>query len=149
MTCINISVKCRWIHFGLGIKPGTKLLGLNDESKATLKQRLSEVKLLIVDELSMVSNFLQLPWVTGKLIFSIFFGKGSMKILLGVQLLHLFKLTELTAVVSQNDKLFIDLLNKVWVSNIDDDIEILLKAKFIHESDENYPKDALLMYAEN
>ena len=36
-----------------------------------------------------------------------------MKILLGVQLLHLFKLTELTAVVSQNDKLFIDLLNKV------------------------------------
>ena len=107
------------------------------------------MKLLIVDELSMVSNFLQLPWVTGKLIFSIFFGKGSMKILLGVQLLHLFKLTELTAVVSQNDKLFIDLLNKVWVSNIDDDIEILLKAKFIHESDENYPKDALLMYAEN
>ena len=25
------------IHFGLGIKPGTKLLGLNDKSKAGLK----------------------------------------------------------------------------------------------------------------
>ena len=71
------------------------------------------MKLLIVDELSMVSNFLQLPCVTGKLTFSIFFDKGSMKLLLGVQLLHSCKHTELTAVVSQNDKLFIDLLNKV------------------------------------
>ena len=30
-----------------------------------------------------------------------------------------------------------------------DDVEKLLKATFIHESDENYPKDALHMYAEN
>ena len=36
-----------------------------------------------------------------------------------------------------------DLLNKVQVGNIDDDNEKLLKARFIHESDENYPKDAL------
>ena len=36
---MNISGKCRWIHFGLGIKPGIKLLGLNDKSKATLKKK--------------------------------------------------------------------------------------------------------------
>ena len=44
------------IHSGLGIKPGTKLYGLNDKSKAALRNRLSVVKLLIIDELSMVSS---------------------------------------------------------------------------------------------
>ena len=32
---------------------------------------------------------------------------------------------------------------------IDDDVENLLKARLIHESDKNYAKDALHMYAEN
>ena len=169
------------IHSGLGIKPGTKLLGLNDKSKAGLGNRLSEVKILIMDELSMVSNglwtdidsrlgeifmkirekafaglsvmtvadLLQLPPARGKLTFSRFCDKDSMKHLLGLQLCHLFKHAELTEVARQNDRLFIDLLNKVQVGKIDDDVEKLLKARFIHESDENYPKDALHMYAEN
>ena len=41
------------------------------------------------------------------------------------------------------------MLNKVQVRDIDDDVEKLLKARFIYEFDENYPKDALHMYAEN
>ena len=41
------------------------------------------------------------------------------------------------------------MLNKVRVGNIDNDDEKLLKTRFIHESDENYPKDALHMYSEN
>ena len=40
------------IHFGLGIKSGTTLLGLNNKSKAVLRNNLSEVKFLIKDELS-------------------------------------------------------------------------------------------------
>ena len=44
------------IHSGLGIEPGIHLLGLNDKSKAGLRNRLSEVKLLIIDELYMVSS---------------------------------------------------------------------------------------------
>ena len=52
-------------------------------------------------------------------------------------------------VVTENSKVFVDLLNKVWVGNIDDDAENLLKARFIHGSDENHPKDALHSYAEN
>ena len=72
-----------------------------------------------------------------------------MKHLLGLQLWHLFKYAELTEVSRQNYKLFINLLNKVWVGNIDDDVESLLKARFICESDENYPNDALHMYVEN
>ena len=41
------------------------------------------------------------------------------------------------------------MLNKVWDGDINGDAENLLKAIFIHDSDENYPKDALLTYAEN
>ena len=41
-------------HSGLGIKNGIKLLGLNDKSKATLRNRVSEEKFLIIHELSMV-----------------------------------------------------------------------------------------------
>ena len=54
-----VSLSGTTIHSGLGIKPGTKLLGLNDKSKAALRNRLSEVKLLIIDELSMVSRDLK------------------------------------------------------------------------------------------
>ena len=72
-----------------------------------------------------------------------------MKHLLALQLWHLFKYVELTEVVRQKDKLFIDLHSKVQVGNIDDDVENLLKARFVFESDEKYRKDALHMYAQN
>ena len=116
------------IHSGLSIKPGTNVLGLNDKYKAALKNRLSEVKLLIIDELSRVSSdlwtdiysrfgeifmmipeksfgvlsvrtvadLLQLLPVRGKLIFSQFSDKDSMKHVLCFQLWHLFKYSELT-----------------------------------------------------
>ena len=61
----------------------------------------------------------------------------------------MFKYSELFEIVRQNNKLFIDLLNKVRDGNIDNGVEKLLKARFIHESDENYPIDTLHMYAEN
>ena len=99
------------IHLGICIKPGIKLLGLNDKSKVALRNKLSEVKFLIIDELSMVSSdlwidinsrlkeifmmiperafaalsfmtagdFLQLPPVFIKFIFSQFSDKDSIK----------------------------------------------------------------------
>ena len=85
-----------------------------------------------------VDNFLQLPSVRGKLI--------------------LYKAcnndiyTCKTTVVRQNNKPFTNLLNKIRVGNIDDDVEKLLKTRFTHESGENYPSDEknpLQMYAEN
>ena len=44
------------IHEGLGIKPGIRLLGLNSRSKTVLRNKLSEVKFSIIDELSMGSS---------------------------------------------------------------------------------------------
>ena len=96
-----------------------------------------------------VTDLLELPPVRGKPIFSQFSDKDSMKHLLGLKLWHLFKYAELTEVVRQNGKLFIDLLNNAGIGNNDDDVENLLDARFIRESDENYPKVALHMYAEN
>ena len=72
-----------------------------------------------------------------------------MKHLLDLQLWCLYEYAELPEVLKQNDKLFINLLNEVRPGNIDDEVENLLKARFICENDENNPKDALHMYAEN
>ena len=72
-----------------------------------------------------------------------------MKNLLGLQFWHLFKYAELTEVIRQSDKLFLDLLTKVRVGNIDDDIEKLLKVIFTDKSDEKYPKHVLHLWAEN
>ena len=75
-----------------------------------------------------VADLLQLPPVRGLLIFSQFSDKDSLKRSLGLQVWHLFKYAELTEVVRQDDKLFIDVLNKVRVGNNDDDVEYLIKA---------------------
>ena len=64
-----------------------------------------------------VVDLLQLHPVREKLIFSQFSDKDSMKYLLVSQLCHLFKYTELTKVVNQNDKLFVNFLNEVQVGN--------------------------------
>ena len=80
-----------------------------------------------------VPDLLQLPPIRGKLIFSQFSHKDCMNHLLGWQLWYLFKYAELTEVFRQNNKLFIDLLNKVQVGKISGNVEELLKGRLIHE----------------
>ena len=89
-----------------------------------------------------VADLLQLPAFREKILLWQFPEKYSTKHLSGLQIWHLFEYTELTEFVGQNDILFIDF------HKADDNVEELLKSKFILESDENYPKDALNMNTE-
>ena len=51
------------IHSGLGIKLGTELLSLNNNSKTALRNRFVEVKYVIIDYLSNVSGSKKhIPW---------------------------------------------------------------------------------------
>ena len=74
ILAVNIGVTT--IHFGFGIKRGTKLFGLNDKSKPALKQvNRGE----IINNRWTVADLLQLPPVKRKLLFSQFSDKDSMK----------------------------------------------------------------------
>ena len=42
------------IHFGLGIKLGLKLLGLSAKMKESSRSNVSEVKIVVIDKISMV-----------------------------------------------------------------------------------------------
>ena len=53
-----------------------------------------------------MTDLIEVPLVRGKLIFSQFSGNDRMKHLLGLQLWHLLKYTELTEIVRQNNELF-------------------------------------------
>ena len=83
-----------------------------------INSRLGEIFLMIPEKsfagpsVMTIVDLIQVRPVRGKLMFYQFSDKNSMKNLLGLQLWHLFKYTELIEVVKQNDKPFIDLLNK-------------------------------------
>ena len=50
ISAVNIARKTT--YSALTIKPGAKLLGLGDKLKASLRKRLSEVKLVMIDKVS-------------------------------------------------------------------------------------------------
>ena len=94
--------------------------------------RLQEILMIIENvfaglSVMTVSDFLQLHPVLGKFIFSLLSDKDSMKHSLGFKLWRLTKYTELTEVVRQSDRPFIDMLNKVRVGNANDFYETLMK----------------------
>ena len=53
-----ININGTTIHSGLGINVGSKLYPLNDQQRAALRNKLSEVRLIVIDEISMVCTFL-------------------------------------------------------------------------------------------
>lgn len=77
----------------------------------------------------------------------------SSPLLQGVVSVHLwckFKISELTEVMDQKDDAdFIDLLNKVRDVNIDNNVENILKTRFISKNNPSYLIEALHIFAEN
>ena len=98
-----------------------------------IDSRLGEIFMIIPEKVFAgvsvvtVSFLLELSRLKRKLLFSQFSDKDSTKDLLGLQLRFLLKFAELTEVVRQKYKFFMDLLNKVGVGNIYDDAKKLLK----------------------
>ena len=176
-----INVNGNTIHSGLGIPVGNfrkSIPKLNDKKRSTLRRQLSEVKVIVIDEISMVSNYLllhihqRLKEIFGTLEDTPFsgisilafgdfyqlppinarpvYGEYKDPLLNIAPLWRLFKMGELTEVMRQKgDIVFIDLLNAVRVGKITHDDETLLQSKFIMKNDSNYPTDAIHIWAEN
>ncbi|XP_057316777.1 uncharacterized protein LOC130657796 [Hydractinia symbiolongicarpus] len=176
-----ININGTTIHTAFGIPVGhfgKNLPRLNDKRRTTLRNKLSELKASIVDEISMVSN-LQLFYIHLRLI-EIFACRdeipfagitviecGDLYQLPPVQqrpvyadyksdwlnLVHLWKLfefAELTEVMRQKgDNVLIDLLNNVRIGKLDKKDEELLKNRVISPNDSDYPANALHIFAEN
>ena len=176
-----INIDGTTIHTGLSIPVGyigKNLPRLTDKMRSSLRNKLCELRDLIIDEISMVSN-LQLLYIHLKL-FEIFgcsdnipfagiivVACGDLLQLLPFQqravyaeyrdvwqnlfnLWKLFKIAELFEVMRQNgDSQLIDLLNKVRIASLNETDEQLLKSRFVVSTYINYPFEALHIFAEN
>ena len=169
------------IHTALDIPIGSfgkNLPPLSDKMKSSLRNKLSDLKVIIVYEISMVSNdllfyvhlrlneifgsvnnepfagitvitvgdFFQLPPVGGKPVYATY--KNTWQNF--ESLWKHFKIFELTEVMRQReDSQLIDLLNQVRVADIKPTDKELLESRVIQPLNDQYPHDALHIFAEN
>ena len=91
----------------------------------------------------LVADLLQLPPVMGKPVYATANGCDSLERYLSLNLWRMLQFAELTEVMRQRgDTKFIDLLNKIRVGNIDENVKKHIRERFIEESDTNYPENA-------
>ena len=170
------------IHSALGISPernyGKNVAKMSDKRRSLLRNKLSELCIIIIDEISMVSNVLLLH-IHQRLME--IFGCSTDLPFAGISIIacgdfyqlppiqsrpvfadfkdpmlnmshcwRFFKLAELTEVMRQRgDLTFISLLNNIRIGKVtDEDLEIL-KSRFFKIDDPNYPVDAIHIWAEN
>ena len=175
-----INIEGTTINSALAIpkNAGYKLPAMSDPKKTQMRLLLSELKLLIIDEISMVSNVTllhihqRLQEIFGTYGSLLFGGKSIIAVGDLFQLepirskpvfenykddtlnichpWHVFQMIELRKVMRQkDDKRFTDLLNRLRVgSQSDEDIQ-LIQSRSINSSDPNYPHDVLHIWAEN
>ena len=56
---------------------------------------------------------------------------------------------ELDQVMRQDDKIFVDMLNKIKVGEVDQNVEDVIKLRFIDKNDPCYPGNILHIFAES
>ncbi|XP_057316850.1 uncharacterized protein LOC130657876 [Hydractinia symbiolongicarpus] len=177
-----INIEGNTIHSAVGIPADrnfTKNISkLSDKKKCMLRNKPSELSVIVIDEISMVSNKLllhihqRLTEIFGCADDIPFAGIsviacGDFYQLPPIQarpvyaeykdaLLNLshcwkhFKIAELTEVMRQRgDQHLIELLNNIRVGKLETRHEDLLKSKFISPNDPHYPKNAIHIFAEN
>ena len=97
-----------------------------------------------------MADLLQLPPVMGKSVYVTVDDCNSLERPLVLNLWRMFKFAEETEVMRpRRDAKFIDLLNKIRIRTIDENVQKQIRERFIEKSDINYPENALHMYAEN
>ena len=173
-----INIDGTTIHSGLGIFTNGECSPLSDKLRTSLRNKLSNVSVIIIDEISMVSNILLLnihlrlceifgvktsvPFA-GKMIIvcgdlfqlppvmgSSVYKEGKNLLAQMLRLWQSFKLAELTEVMRQRgDTVFIDLLNNVRVGKLTESDISILNSRFINENEPHYPHHALHLFAEN
>ena len=170
------------VHSELGIpvgRYGRCLPKLSDKMRSSLRNRLSELRVIVIDEISMVSNLLLL-YINQRLIE--IFGCPETVPFAGITVIacgdfyqlppvqakpiyanykdpmlnisplwrEYFKLAELTEVMRQKgDAQFIDILNNVRIAKLDQNVKKFLQSKLINKDDPRYPKHAIHIWAEN
>ena len=175
-----INIDGTTINTGLAIpkETGDNVPAMSDQKKTQLRLSLSDLKLIIIDEISMVGNTTLLH-IHQRL--KDIFGTTSSLLFAGITIIvvgdlcqlppirkrfvfdsykndsfnlchpwRVFKMIELDKIMRQkNDQAFIELLNRIRTgSQTEDDIKII-QSRSISPSDPNYPSDALHIWAEN
>ena len=176
-----INIGGNTINSGLTISKnifGEHVGPLFDERKSALRTKSSHLKLLVIDEVSMVSNlmlkhiherlkeiystpgtvwfggisivvvgdFYQLPPVKAKPVFLPF--KNELFNL--SHRLEQFRMVELIKIMrQQGDHSFTEILNRIGLGQLTKDDKEKLCTRIIKKSDDNYPQDALYIWAEN
>ena len=169
------------IHTALNIPVGyfgKNLPSLSDKMRSTLRNRLADLKVIIIDEISILSNNF-LYYIHLRL--NEIFGTTKIEPFAGVTILavgdffqlppvggspvyaeykntwqnlnslwKLFKIFELTEVMHQRGgSQLIDLLSNVRTANLNLHNINMIQSRIMQPEDANYPKDALHIYAEN
>ena len=168
------------VNTGLAIpkETGDYLRGMSDQKKTLYRISLKDLKLIIIDEISMVGN-ITLLHVHQRL--KDIFGVSSTDLFAGISIIavsdlyqllpikkkaifddykietnnlchpwRVFKMVELTEIMRQkNDKAFTELLNRIRTASHTEDYIKVLQSRRITPSDPNYPSDALHIWAEN
>ncbi|XP_066911584.1 uncharacterized protein [Clytia hemisphaerica] len=151
---------------------------LHDSVRSSLQKRLSELQVIIIDEISMVSKYRLLhihqrlcnifectenvPFAGISIITCGDFYQlppikgGTIFSLFPDALLNIdhcwrhFKIAELTEVMRQRgDQVFIDILNNIRIGVVDENNIDILKERIVNKDHPEYPKDAVHLWAEN
>ena len=177
-----VNVDGSTIHSTLGIltdySSGKCVSKLSDKRRSSLREKLSEVKVIIIDEISMVSNKL-LMYIHQRL--SEIFGTTNNALFAGISIItcgdfyqlppiqqkpvyaefndpmlnidhcwRYFKIAELTEVMRQRgDQTLIALLNNIRQGILTDEDRQILESRFIAPENPNYPFEAVHIFAEN
>ena len=179
VAAINIDGTTINTALAIPVQTGDNVPAMSDQKRTQMRLSLSELKLIIIDEISMVGN-ITLLHIHQRL--KEIFGTSNSQIFAGISIIvvgdmyqlppirkkpvfanfkndvfnlyhpwHLFTMIELVEIMRQkDDQPFAELLNRFRTANqTEEDIKCIQSRAIADPSDNNYPSDALHIWAEN